>query len=308
MKTYLLRRVLLSIPVLLGVSVLVFSMIHLLPGDPVQIMFATMGTSNPAQIAQFRHQMGLDQPIWLQYGRYLVGVLHGDFGTSITNQEAVLQKIGAEVLPSLELTAGGMVVAIVVGLGLGLIAGARPNSWWDTIATFLSLLGVSAPGFLIAFFLIVIFSLHLGWLPSVGTDGFDHLILPSLALGLGYAAILTRLLRGGLIEVRGMEYIVAARGRGLSSRRVLFRHMLRNALIPVITFLALQFGSMIGGAVLIETIFGREGIGHLLVDAILSRDYPVVQGIVLIIATTYVVANLVIDVCYGFIDPRIYQK
>jgi ABC-type dipeptide/oligopeptide/nickel transport system permease component len=308
MKTYLLRRILLSIPILLGVSLLVFSMIHLLPGDPVQLMFAMQGNSNPAQMNEFRHRMGLDQPLVIQYGRYLLSALHGDLGTSITNQQAVLQKIGEQLMPSIELAIGGMVVAIVIGLGLGLIAGARPNTWLDSFATTVSLLGVSTPGFLTAFFLIFVFSLRLRWLPSVGTDGFDHLILPALALGFGYAAILTRLLRGGLIEVGGLEYILAARGRGLPPRRILFRHMLRNALIPIVTFLALQFGSMVGGAVLIESIFGRQGIGHLLVDAILSRDYPVVQGIVLLIAVTYVFANLLVDACYGLIDPRIRQS
>jgi ABC-type dipeptide/oligopeptide/nickel transport system permease component len=283
---------------------LVFSMIHLLPGDPVQIMFATSGGTGQ-DMATFRHNLGLDQPIWIQYWHYLTNLLHGNLGVSITNEQPVLQKIGDQLMPSVELTVGGMVVAIVLGLGLGLLAGARPNSWVDSLATFISLLGVSIPGFLTAFFLILIFSLRLGWLPSVGTAGFDHLILPSVALGLGYAAILTRLLRGGLIEVRSMEYIRAARGRGVKSRRLLLVHMFRNALIPVVTFLPLQIGSMIGGAVIIENVFGRQGIGQLLVDSILNRDYPTVQGIVLIIAVTYVATNLIVDICYGIIDPRI---
>jgi peptide/nickel transport system permease protein len=305
MRTYILRRLPLSILVLLGVSVLVFSMIHLLPGDPVQIMFQESG-GTPQQMAAFRHLMGLDQPLWMQYFRYLAGVVHGDFGISITNQQPVIQVIGDQLLPSVELTIGGMLVSTFIGIGLGLIAGARPNSWIDTIASVISLIGVSTPTFLIAFFLILIFSLHLNLLPSVGTGGFDHLILPSFALGLGNAAILTRLLRGGLIEVRGTEYIRVARSKGLRQRRILLVHMLRNALIPVITFLPVQIGNTLGGAVIVETIFGRQGIGHLLVDSISGRDYPTVQGIVLLVATTYVAGYLIVDICYGILDPRIH--
>jgi peptide/nickel transport system permease protein len=307
MRTYILRRIPLSIFVLLGVSVLVFSMIHLLPGDPVQIMFHTSG-GTPQQMAQFRHLMGLDRPLWIQYVSYVFGVLHGDFGMSITNQQPVLQVIGDQLLPSVELTIGGMFVSTLIGVGLGLIAGARPNSWTDTAASVISLIGVSTPTFLIAFFLILVFSLHLNLLPSVGTAGFDHLILPSFALGLGNAAILTRLLRGGLIEVRSTDYIRVARSKGLRRRRILLVHMLRNALIPVITFLPVQIGNTLGGAVIVETIFGRQGIGHLLVDSISGRDYPTVQGIVLLVATTYVVGYLIVDVCYGILDPRIHYS
>jgi ABC-type dipeptide/oligopeptide/nickel transport system permease component len=306
MWTFIARRLLLALVVLFGVTVLTFSMIHMLPGDPVQIMYANT-TLTPQQMHEIRHALGLDQPFLLQYVHYLLNVLHGDFGTSIINQQPVLQKIDQQLPSSLELAASSMLVAIVVGFVLGIVAGSRPNTWLDTIMTFLALLGVSIPGFLLAFFLIFFFSLHLGWLPSVGSQGFDHLILPSFALGLGYAAILARLLRSSLIEVGGMQYVLTARGRGFTRSRVLMRHMLRNALIPVVTMLALQFGNMLSGAVLIEVIFGRQGIGHLLVDGIMGRDYPVVQGIVLFIAVVYVVANLLVDVLYGIIDPRIHH-
>lgn len=305
MWTFVTRRLLLALVVLFGVTLLTFSMIHMLPGDPVQIMYANTSLT-PQQLDQIRHQLGLDQPLIVQYLHYMGNALHGDFGNSIINQEPVLQKIDQQLPSSLQLAACSMLVAIVTGFLLGIVAGARPNSWVDSAATFLALLGVSIPGFLLAFFFIFLFSLRLGWFPSVGTGGLDHLVLPSFALGLGYAAVLARLLRSSLIEVGGMEYILTARGRGLSSRRILLRHMLRNALIPVITMLAMQFGNMLSGAVLIEVIFGRQGIGHLLVDAILGRDYPVVQGIVLLIAVTYIAANLFVDVLYGLIDPRIH--
>jgi peptide/nickel transport system permease protein len=306
MWTFIARRLILAVLVLLGVTLLTFSMIRMLPGDPVQIMFANTQMT-PEQVAKVRHALGLDQPFLVQFGRYTLNVLHGDLGASITNLQPVSEKIGQQLPSSLELTASGMLVAIVVGFALGMLAGSRPNTWQDSLATFVALLGVSIPGFVLAFFLIFFFSLHLGWFPSVGTQGLDHLVLPSIALGLGYSAILARLLRSSLIEVRGMEYILAARGRGLSSRRILFRHMLRNALIPVVTMLAMQFGNMLGGAVLVEVIFGRQGIGHLLVDSILGRDYPMVQGIVLLIAVIYVAANLFVDVLYGVIDPRIHH-
>ncbi len=293
-----------SVPTLLGVSIAVFALIHLLPGDPVQIML--QGTNASAeQRANMRHQLGLDRPMVEQYAHFMSRAVQGDFGRSIRSQAVVLQEIRGAFPDTLKLTAAGMAVAIVFGLGFGILAALKQRTWIDSGSMILALFGVAMPSYLIGILLIYLFSLELHWLPATGQGSFEQLIMPALALGWGYAAIIARLVRANLVDVMRKEFILAARAKGLAGGPVVYRHALKNALIPVVTVLGLQFGTLLGGAVVIETVFARPGIGQLVVRAILEKDFPVVQGVVLFTATAYVVANFLVDVSYSWLDPRI---
>jgi peptide/nickel transport system permease protein len=304
MGRFLARRALLIIPVLLGVSLFVFLMIHLLPGDPVTIM--TFGASlTPKQLDTLREQMGLNDPLHIQYLKFISKAVTGDFGRSIRSKHLVLDDIKNNIGPTLVLTGAGMLVAVVVGFALGLLAALRRNTWIDTGSMTLALTGVSMPSFWLGILLIYFFAVKLDWFPLTGDEGAIRLVLPAIALGWGYAAITARLIRANLIDVMGQEYILTARSKGLSRQLVIGRHAMKNALIPVITIIGLQFGTMLAGAVVIEVLFARQGIGRLLVDAILQRDFPLVQAIVLFIAVFYVISNLLVDVSYAFFDPRI---
>jgi peptide/nickel transport system permease protein len=304
MGRFLARRALLTIPVLLGVSLFVFLMIHLLPGDPVTIM--TFGASpTPKQIQALREQMGLNDPLHIQYLKFITKAVTGDFGRSIRSKHLVLDDIKNNIGPTLALTGAGMLMALVIGFALGLVAALRRNTWVDTGAMTVALAGVSMPSFWLGILLIYFFAVKLDWFPLTGDEGVTRLVLPAIALGWGYAAITARLIRANLIDVMGQEYILTARSKGLSRQLVIGRHAMKNALIPVITIIGLQFGTMLAGAVVIEVLFARQGIGRLLVDAILQRDFPLVQAIVLFIAVFYVISNLVVDVSYAFLDPRI---
>jgi peptide/nickel transport system permease protein len=304
MGRFLARRALLTIPVLLGVSLFVFLMIHLLPGDPVTIM--TFGASpTPKQIEALREQMGLNDPLHIQYLKFVSKAVRGDFGRSIRSKHLVINDIKDNIGPTLALTGVGMLVAVVLGFALGLVAALRRNTWIDTGSMTLALAGVSMPSFWLGILLIYFFAVKLDWFPLTGSEGVVRLVLPAIALGWGYAAITARLIRANLIDVMGQEYILTARSKGLSRQLVIGRHAMKNALIPVITIIGLQFGTMLAGAVVIEVLFARQGIGRLLVDAILQRDFPLVQAIVLFIAVFYVISNLLVDVSYAFLDPRI---
>ncbi|MEA2529402.1 MAG: peptide/nickel transport system permease protein [Thermomicrobiales bacterium] len=293
-----------TVPILFGVSVAVFMLVHLLPGDPVMLMLRGTGAS-PEQMDDLRHQLGLDQPLVEQYLHFMERAVRGDFGRSIRTNVVVLREIGNGFPDTLKLTVAGMTVAMVFGFGLGILAALRQRTWLDSSAMIVALFGVAMPNYLIGILLIYLFALKLHWLPATGQGGVDRLLMPAIALGWGYAAIIARLVRANLAEVMRREFVLTARAKGLSGRSVVYRHALKNALIPVVTMLGLQFGNMLSGAVVVEALFARRGIGNLLVHGILDRDFPMVQAIVLILATIYVIVNLVVDLSYGLLDPRI---
>jgi ABC-type dipeptide/oligopeptide/nickel transport system permease component len=304
LASYIARRFLQLIPVLIGISVLTFLMLHLVPGDPVQI-FAGDKPLTEERAAVLRHELGLDRPLWVQYFDYASHAVRGDLGRALRNQRPVLDSI-LEVLPgTVQLTVAALTLAVVTGVTAGVIAALGHSTWLDTTAMTFAILGVSMPVFYSSLIMIMIFSFRLGWLPATGQGGPEKLIMPALALALVSSALLARLVRSGMLEVLSQEYVVTARAKGLARRVVVLRHALKNALIPVITMIGLQLGGLLGGAVVTETIFSRPGVGRLAVDAILSRDFPLVQGTVLFGAVAYVLVNLAIDALYTLVDPRI---
>ena len=293
----------LAIPVLLGVSIITFATLHLIPGDPARtLLFGTEAT--PQQVAALRQQMGLNRPMPVQYWEYLDRLLHGDLGQSYINQVPVASEIAQRLPSTFELAFAALVVALAIGVPAGLLAGTRPGTWLDRAATSSAVLGVAIPYFWLALLLVLIFSVELGLVPSLGAGGFTSMILPAIALGWGFAAMIARLLRAGLVNVYSQPYVAAARARGLSDRRILATTVLRNACGPMVAVLGLQIGQLLAGAVAIEVIFGRAGIGSLLYNAISSKDIPTVQGGVLFLAVIYVALNLVVDVLKAIIDPR----
>ena len=304
MLTYLARRLLAVIPVLFGVTLAVFSMLFLVPGDPVKMMLAEFVTT-PAQIEQMRAQLHLDEPILKQYGRFVGNALRGDLGTSIRSRRAVATEIGENVGSTAQLALASMAVAIAIGVPLGLMAALLRNSWLDAGSMVVALLGVSMPSFWLGLLLIFTFSLHLGWFPATGGGDLWHLVLPSVTLGMIASAIIARLTRSSMLEVLGQDYVRTARAKGLAWWGVVVRHALKNALIPVITIFGLQFGNLLAGAVIVETVFSRPGLGRLIVGGILAKDFPLVQGTVLFVATAYVMINVLVDITYAFVDPRI---
>ena len=304
MLRYVRTRLLAALPVLLGVSILVFSMLHLLPGDPAQIILGEAVTS-AQDLARLRRELGFDAPLHVQYARFLGRALSGDLGRSLQSRRPVLDEILAQLPSTVQLTLAGLALAVVVGVVLGVAAATHRGSWADTLCMLLALGGVSMPAFWLGLMLIFFFALQLGWLPATGQGGLARLVLPALTLGYGAAGVIARLVRSSMLEVLRIEYVTTARSKGLAERRVVYRHALRNALIPVITIVGLQFGALLGGTVVIETVFARQGIGRLLVGAILYKDFPLVQGIVLFTASAYVLVNLLVDLGYALTDPRI---
>ena len=304
MLRYVRTRLLAALPVLLGVSILVFSMLHLLPGDPAQIILGEAVTS-AQDLARLRRELGFDAPLHVQYARFLGRALSGDLGRSLQSRRPVLDEILAQLPSTVQLTLAGLALAVVVGVVLGVAAATHRGSWADTLCMLLALGGLSMPAFWLGLMLIFFFALQLGWLPATGQGGLARLVLPALTLGYGAAGVIARLVRSSMLEVLRIEYVTTARSKGLAERRVVYRHALRNALIPVITIVGLQFGALLGGTVVIETVFARQGIGRLLVGAILYKDFPLVQGIVLFTASAYVLVNLLVDLGYALTDPRI---
>jgi ABC-type dipeptide/oligopeptide/nickel transport system permease component len=298
-----LRRLLLAVPTTLAVATLVFSLIHLIPGDPVLIMLGE--GAQPTDVEQLRSRLGLDRPLAEQYVRFVGGLVRGDLGQSLHFGEPVGRLIARHYPATVELALAAMLVALAVALPLGMLAAFHRGGWIDRGARFFALAGVSLPNFWLGPVAILLFSIQLGWLPVSGRGTLAHLVLPAATLGLALAGLLTRMVRSALGEELGKPYLVTARAKGLSPARVAFAHALRNALVPVVTVVGLQFGSLLTGAILTETIFGWPGIGRLLIQAIRLRDYPLVQGAVLLIAVTYVLVNLVTDLVYARIDPRI---
>ncbi len=304
MAIYVLKRLIAAIPILIGISALVFFSLKLVPGDELTAVIGDALVSNE-QYASLREQYGLNDPLQVQYLRFVGRAIQGDLGRSLQFKRPVIDEIRSQLPATIQLTAAAMVIAVTVGLGLGILAALRPHSWLDSISMSVALAGVSFPSFWVGLMMLLIFSLALGWLPATGTEGFERLIMPAATLGFGAAAIIARLTRSSLLEVLRQQYIVTARAKGLSFAGVVFKHALRNAIIPVVTIVGLQFGNLLAGAVVVETVFSRQGIGRLLVTAILGRDFPLVQGVVLFVASVYVLVNLLVDVSYAFIDPRI---
>jgi peptide/nickel transport system permease protein len=304
MLTWILRRILAVVPVLFGVTLAVFSMLFLVPGDPVKMMLAEFVT-NPDQVAQMRAQLHLDEPLVKQYGRFVANAVRGDLGTSIRSRRSVVTEIGENLASTAQLALAAMVVAIGLGIPLGLLAALSRNSWLDVASMGGALLGVSMPSFWLGLLLIFVFSLHLAWFPATGGGDLHHLVLPAITLGMIAAAIIARLTRSSMLEVLGQDYVRTARAKGLGGFAVVVRHALKNALIPIITIFGLQFGNLLAGAVIVETVFSRPGLGRLIVGGILNKDFPLVQGVVLFVATVYVLINVLVDVAYAYADPRI---
>lgn len=303
MKRYFIHRLLLLLPTLLGALTLVFLLVHLIPGDPVDVMLGE--TASAADKEELRRSLGFDRPLAEQYRSFLAGLALFDLGRSLHEQQSVAMIISARLPATLQLALCAMVVAVFISFLLATLAAKKRGGWIDRSALLFSLLGLSMPNFWLGPLLMILFSIQLGWLPVSGRGGVTHLVLPSITLGLGMAAILTRILRASLLQVGREDYVQTARAKGLSERQVWLKHMLRNALLSVVTVLSLQFGSLLTGSLITETIFSWPGIGRLTVQAIQTRDYPLVQGCVLVIATFYVLVNFLTDVLYKLIDPRI---
>jgi peptide/nickel transport system permease protein len=300
---FLVRRILLTVPVVLGVATLVFSLIHLVPGDPVQSMLGE--SAAPADITELRGRLGLDRPLIVQYGRFLAGLATGDLGTSLRTNQPVAAAIGERLPATFELAIAAMALAMLFAVPLGIIAAVRAGTHVDHAATTLALIGISMPNFWLGPILAIVFSVMLGWLPVSGRGTLGHLVLPAITLAAPLSAVLARMTRASVIEELRELYVLAARARGVSRVRAVLRHAFRNSLIPIVTVLGLQFGAVLTGAVITETIFAWPGVGRLLIQSIGFRDYPLVQGCILLIAVTYVSMNLLTDLVYGFLDPRI---
>jgi ABC-type dipeptide/oligopeptide/nickel transport system permease component len=303
MAHFLVRRLLLTLPVLIGVATLVFSLIHFIPGDPAQAM---LGEAAPqADVEELRRRLGLDRPLIEQYGAFLGGLVRGDLGTSLRTGQPVTSQILERMPATIELAAAAMMVSVLVAMPLGVAAAVWRGTAVDYTSMTLALGGVSIPNFWLGPLLALIFAVELGWLPVSGRGELQHLVLPALTLGSGLAAILARMSRATLLEELREQYVLSARARGVSRFRAIARHAFRNSLIPVVTIIGLQFGAVLTGAVITETIFSWPGIGRLLIQSIGFRDYPLVQGCILLIAISYVVVNLITDLIYGVLDPRI---
>ncbi len=304
MTQYIIRRFLQMIPITLGILTLIFSLIHLIPGDPA-MQIAGEG-ARPQDVLNVRKQLGLDKPLWQQYVTYLNNLAHGDLGRSFRTNESVAKEIAARYPATMQLAFGAMFVALLVAFPLGIISAIYRNSWIDNVARFFALIGVSMPSFWFGPLLIIAFAIKLQWFPVSGReDGWRSLVLPSVTMGLALSAILTRMIRVSLADELGQLYVTTAIAKGVTRSKAIFRHALKNALIPVITILALQFGSLLTGAIITEQIFSWPGLGRLLIQSITTRDYPQVQASILVIALTYIMVNFISDLLYGVVDPRI---
>lgn len=306
MTTYILRRILVSIPVLWGVLTLVFVSIHLIPGDPAEVML--FGRGHPADIQALRHQLGLDQPLPEQYWTFLTHALRLDFGTSIISHQPVMQEIWARFPYTAELAVSAMVLAAIFGLVSGVFAATHNRRISGTVVTGIAVLGISIPDFWLGTMLAVIFGVKLGWLPVAGTGGFSNLVLPSVTLAIVITATLTRLVRSSIVDVLSRDYVRTARAKGLRGEIVLYKHVMRNALIPVATIFGLTLGGLLGGAVILENVFAWPGLGTLAVTAVTNRDFPLIQGTTFFFAVILIAANLLVDISYAFLDPRIHYS
>ncbi|EEC4698725.1 glutathione ABC transporter permease GsiC [Salmonella enterica subsp. enterica serovar Enteritidis] len=306
MLNYVLKRLLGLIPTLLIVAVLVFLFVHLLPGDPARLI---AGPEADAQvIALVRQQLGLDQPLHVQFWRYITHVLQGDFGTSMVSRRPVSEEIASRFLPTLWLTITSMIWAVLFGMAIGIAAAVWRNRWPDRLGMTLAVTGISFPAFALGMLLMQIFSVDLGWLPTVGADSWQHYILPSLTLGAAVASVMARFTRSSFVDVLSEDYMRTARAKGVSETWMVLKHGLRNAMIPVVTMMGLQFGFLLGGSIVVEKVFNWPGLGRLLVDSVDMRDYPVIQAEVLLFSLEFILINLVVDVLYAAINPAIRYK
>jgi ABC-type dipeptide/oligopeptide/nickel transport system permease component len=302
---YLAQRLAQAALVVIGAMLIVFLMLHLVPGDPVQVLFGDAPVPKD-QVEAVRRQLGLDLPLHQQFVRYVRQTLQGDLGRSLKTNRPVVVDLRRSVPYTASLAVAAMILAGVGGVLFGIIAAAAHKTWLDDAVTMIALAGISLPTYWTGLLLIWVFSIRLGWFPITGQGGFRHLVLPAITLGWYAGAILTRLVRSGMLEVLRQDYVRTARAKGLTRGTVLVRHTLRNALIPVVTVASIQLGTMLGGAVVVESVFARDGVGRMLVNGILQKDFPSVQGAVLIVAIAYSAVNLIADISYGWIDPRIH--
>lgn len=303
MLNYLIKRLLSTIPVLIGISLLLFFMLRLLPGDPAQVLAGQMAT--PQEIENIRRQLGLDRPIYEQYAHYLSRLVRFDLGRSARTQNPVTEEIWARLPNTLLLAVIAISLACLFGIPAGIISAVRPYSWIDYLVTTCALFGMSMPVFWLGLMLVVLFSVVLKWLPAGGTGSWQHVILPSFTLAAFVVAFIARMTRSTMLETLSQDYTTTARSKGLQERVVVIKHALKNAMIPIITVVGLQFGLLLGGAVLTETVFAWPGLGRLIVDSILARDYPVIQGTILIFGLLYIMVNIFVDLIYALVDPRI---
>jgi len=300
---YILRRLVLLVPLLFGVSILIFLTLRLIPGDPARLALGAEATEDQVQL--MRRQWGLDQPLPVQYVFWIGHAVQGDWGRSTVSRVPAGEEIALRLPATLRLAAVSVLIATLLGVGFGVLAAVQHNTWIDRGSMVVALLGVCTPSFWLGLMLILVFSVRLGWLPSFGQGGVDHLVLPSLTLGAAAAALIARVTRSSLLEVMSADYLRTARAKGLAEHAVIARHALRNALIPVLTLLGLEFGGLLAGAIVTETVFAYPGIGLLLVNSIANRDFPVVQPALLLFALQFVLVNLLVDVLYAVVDPRI---
>jgi len=303
MKQFIIQRLGTGLIVLIGISIFSFALIHLIPGDPIRIMLGENATAE--QVQALREQLGLNEPLVTQYFHYVMGVLQGDLGTSFKTGRPVLTEIMERFPATVKLAASGMLLAIFIGITMGIIAARFKDTFLDFSAMSLATLGVSVPSFWLGILLIMLFTVKLGWLPIAGGTGLKDIILPAVTLGVLASTVISRLTRAGMVEVLSFDYIRTARAKGLGEGAVLFIHAFRNAMIPVVTIIGLQIASLLGGTVIIERVFDWPGLGSLAISAISSRDFPLVQGIILFIGMIFVMINILIDMLYSFIDPRI---
>ena len=303
MLQYVIKRLLSTIPVLLGISLLLFFMLRALPGDPAQVLAGQMAT--PEDIELIRHQLGLDRPVYVQYAFFLGRLAKLDLGRSTRTQNPVIQEVWARLPNTLLLSVIAITLACLFGIPAGIISAVRPYTLLDYFVTSMALFGISMPVFWLGLMLVVVFSVMLQWLPAGGTGSWKHVILPSVTLAAFVVAFIARMTRSSMLEVLSQDYTTTARSKGLKEQVVIIKHALKNALIPIITVIGLQFGTLLGGAVLTETVFAWPGLDRLIVDSILARDYPVIQGAILIFGLLYILINLAIDVIYAYVDPRI---
>ncbi len=306
MTNYLFRRLLGLLPTLLIVAVLIFMFLHLLPGDPARL--AAGPDADPETVELVRRDLGLDLPLHEQFVRYFSHALRGDFGTSIRTKRPVASEIGARFAPTFWLTVTAMSWSVLIGLALGMVSAVWRNRWPDRVGMTLAVSGISFPAFALGMLLMQIFSVQLGWLPTVGADSWKHYILPSLTLGAGVAAVMARFTRSSFINILKEDYVRTARAKGLNETVVVAKHAFRNALIPIATMMGLQFGFLLGGSIVVEVVFNWPGMGRLLVDAVDMRDYPIIQGLVLLFSLEFILINLAVDVLYAVINPTIRFK
>lgn len=306
MLNYFFKRLLGLIPTLLIVAVLVFLFVHMLPGDPARLI---AGPEADAQVvALVRQQLGLDQPLWQQFWHYMTNVLQGDFGMSMVSRRPVAEEIASRFMPTFWLTIASMIWAVLFGLAAGIVAAVWRNRWPDRIGMALAVTGISFPAFALGMLLMQVFSVELGWLPTVGADSWRHYVLPSLTLGAAVAAVMARFTRASFVDVLNEDYMRTARAKGVSEKWVILKHGLRNAMIPVVTMMGLQFGFLLGGSIVVEKVFNWPGLGRLLVDSVEMRDYPVIQAEVLLFSLEFILINLIVDLLYAAINPAIRYR